>query len=118
VPGVPGVPRVPGVPGVPRVPGCPKVIEALLEGKIGGPWQILGWTWPTIHGPYAVAYDLAFDGVKTRMFELASITASGNRPMGRASCVAEFRRARSLRSREALRRPETPAARTACARQD
>jgi hypothetical protein len=44
-----------------------KALEALLEGKIGGPWQILGWTWPTIHGPYPVPYDLVFDGVKTRM---------------------------------------------------
>jgi hypothetical protein len=44
-----------------------KALEALLEGKIGGPWQILGWTWPTMHGPYPVSYDLAFDGVKTRM---------------------------------------------------
>ena len=44
-----------------------KALEALLGGKIGGPWQILGWTWPTIHGPYPVPYDLSFDGVKTRM---------------------------------------------------
>ena len=42
-------------------------IEELLGGKIGGPWEILGWTWPKVHGPYPVAYDLAFDGVKTRI---------------------------------------------------
>jgi hypothetical protein len=42
-------------------------IEALLEGKIGGPWEVLGWTWPKVHGPYAVSYDLTFDGVNTRL---------------------------------------------------
>jgi hypothetical protein len=41
-------------------------IESLLSGKIGGPWEVLGWTWPTVHGPYAVSYDLTFAGVKTR----------------------------------------------------
>ena len=42
-------------------------IETLIGGKVGGPWGTLGWTWPTVHGPYAVAYDLFFDGVKTRI---------------------------------------------------
>ena len=42
-------------------------IEELLEGKIGGPWGVLGWTWPTVHGPYAADYDLVFDSVKTRL---------------------------------------------------
>jgi len=42
-------------------------IEQLLGGQIGGPWQILGWTWPTVHGPYATAYELKFDGVKSSM---------------------------------------------------
>ena len=42
-------------------------IEVLLGGKAGGPWAVLGWTWPKVHGPYAVVYDLAFDGVKTRL---------------------------------------------------
>jgi len=41
-------------------------IEVLLGGKAGGPWGVLGWTWPKVHGPYAASYDLAFDGVKTR----------------------------------------------------
>jgi hypothetical protein len=43
------------------------VIETLIGGKVGGPWGVLGWTWPRVHGPYAVAYDLAFDGVNTRI---------------------------------------------------
>lgn len=42
-------------------------IEALVGGKIGGPWGVLGWTWPTIHGPFAAAYDVQFDGVKSRI---------------------------------------------------
>jgi hypothetical protein len=42
-------------------------IETLVGGKVGGPWGILGWTWPKIHGPYAVAYDLKLDGVNSRI---------------------------------------------------
>ena len=42
-------------------------IETLLSGKVGGPWGILGWTWPKVHGPYAVAYELTFDGVNSRL---------------------------------------------------
>ena len=41
-------------------------IETLLGGKIGGPWETLGWTWPRVHGPYPVAYDITFDGVHTK----------------------------------------------------
>ncbi len=41
-------------------------IETLLGGKVGGPWEVLGWTWPKVHGPYPVAYDLVFDGIRTR----------------------------------------------------
>jgi hypothetical protein len=42
-------------------------IEVLLGGKVGGPWGVLGWTWPKIHGPYATTYDLVFDGVRSHM---------------------------------------------------
>jgi len=42
-------------------------IEELLGGKIGGPWGVLGWTWPTIHGPFAASYDIVFDGVHSRL---------------------------------------------------
>jgi hypothetical protein len=42
-------------------------IEVLLGGKVGGPWGTLGWTWPTVHGPYAASYTIAFDGVKTHL---------------------------------------------------
>ena len=41
-------------------------IDTLLAGKVGGPWEVLGWTWPKVHGPYPVAYDLVFDGIRTR----------------------------------------------------
>jgi hypothetical protein len=42
-------------------------IEKLIGGNVGGPWGILGWTWPKIHGPYAVPYELVFDGVNSRI---------------------------------------------------
>ena len=42
-------------------------IERLISGAVGGPWGILGWTWPKIHGPYATSYDVSFDGVNTRV---------------------------------------------------
>jgi hypothetical protein len=42
-------------------------IETLVGGKVGGPWGILGWTWPKVHGPYTVAYALTLDGVNTRI---------------------------------------------------
>ena len=42
-------------------------IEVLLGGKVGGPWGVLGWTWPTIHGPHAVAYTVDFNGVRSRL---------------------------------------------------
>jgi hypothetical protein len=42
-------------------------LEVLLGGKTGGPWAVLGWTWPTVHGPYAASYDLNFDGANSRL---------------------------------------------------
>jgi hypothetical protein len=42
-------------------------IDVLLAGKSGGPWEILGWTWPKVHGPFTTTYELTFDGVKSRM---------------------------------------------------
>jgi hypothetical protein len=42
-------------------------IETLIGGDAGGPWGVLAWTWPTIHGPKPVPYDLHLDGVKTRV---------------------------------------------------
>lgn len=42
-------------------------IEKLVSGDVGGPWGVLGWTWPTVHGPYDVAYEVDFAGVNTRI---------------------------------------------------
>jgi hypothetical protein len=42
-------------------------ISKLVSGDVGGPWGVLGWTWPTVHGPVAVAYDLHVDGMQTRL---------------------------------------------------
>ena len=44
-----------------------RAIETLIEGKSGGPWGILGWTWPTIHGPFPASYDFLVDGVNTKL---------------------------------------------------
>jgi hypothetical protein len=42
-------------------------IAALVGGDHGGPWGVLAWTWPTVEGPQAVAYELELDGLNTRM---------------------------------------------------
>lgn len=42
-------------------------IETLIGGTVGGPWQILGWTWPKAHGPFAATYEITLDGVKSRI---------------------------------------------------
>ena len=32
-----------------------RAISTLVDGKVGGPWGVLAWTWPTLHGPTRVA---------------------------------------------------------------
>lgn len=44
-----------------------EAIATLVKGGVGGPWGILGWTWPKVHGPKAVPYDFVIDGVHTRL---------------------------------------------------
>lgn len=44
-----------------------EAIATLIGGSVGGPWGVLGWTWPKIHGPLAVPYDLQFNGVDSRL---------------------------------------------------
>jgi len=44
-----------------------QAIETLVGGDVGGPWGILAWTWPTIHGPHPVPYELELAGITTRM---------------------------------------------------
>ena len=43
-----------------------EAIATLLAGKSGGPWGTLAWTWPTIHGPFDVEYEMDIDGMHTR----------------------------------------------------
>jgi hypothetical protein len=38
-------------------------IAMLTGGDHGGPWGVLAWTWPTVHGPHFVHYELSLDGV-------------------------------------------------------
>jgi hypothetical protein len=52
-------------------------IHTLAKGEVGGPWGVLGWTWPTLHGPHAVPYELELAGIRSRvragdLFELES----------------------------------------------
>lgn len=42
-------------------------IETLVGGGVGGPWGVLAWTWPTAHGPYAVPFEVALEGLATRV---------------------------------------------------
>lgn len=42
-------------------------IMTLVGGKVGGPWGILAWTWPTIHGPRSVQYAIEQNGINSRI---------------------------------------------------
>jgi hypothetical protein len=44
-----------------------EAIATLLSGRFGGPWGILAWTWPKVHGPKAVPYEFSADGVRARL---------------------------------------------------
>jgi len=44
-----------------------EAIETLVGGDVGGPWGILAWTWPTVHGPKRVPYELELDDVNSRV---------------------------------------------------
>jgi hypothetical protein len=43
------------------------VIHTLVQGGEGGPWGVLAWTWPTLHGPEAVPYELELAGIHSRV---------------------------------------------------
>jgi hypothetical protein len=54
-------------------------IATLLSGDAGGPWSVLAWTWPTVHGPKPVPYAVKLEGVNSRVkagdsFEVVSET--------------------------------------------
>jgi hypothetical protein len=42
-------------------------IATLVRGEVGGPWGVLAWTWPTIHGPLPVPYEVELNGIATRV---------------------------------------------------
>lgn len=44
-----------------------EAIATLVGGEVGGPWGVLGWTWPTIHGPVSASYDVELAGIGTRI---------------------------------------------------
>jgi hypothetical protein len=52
-------------------------IETLVGGTVGGPWGVLAWTWPKVHGPYNASYDVVFDGVNSKLKCGASLEIEG-----------------------------------------
>jgi hypothetical protein len=42
-------------------------IGTLVSGDAGGPWGVLGWTWPTVYGPKAVPYEVEVAGISSRV---------------------------------------------------
>ncbi len=42
-------------------------VSRLIAGELGGPWGVLAWTWPTLHGPIPVPYELDIAGVRSRV---------------------------------------------------
>lgn len=42
-------------------------IATLVDGGVGGPWGVLAWTWPTVHGPFPVRYEIEEDGLSSRV---------------------------------------------------
>ncbi len=44
-----------------------EALATLLQGGVGGPWGILAWTWPKVHGPKPVPYHLVLDGVHSHL---------------------------------------------------
>jgi hypothetical protein len=73
-------------------------ILTLAKGEAGGPWGVLGWTWPTLRGPELVPYELELNGLRSHVragdeFELelepisnpvtgAEVTPSATLPQG------------------------------------
>jgi len=44
-----------------------EAIAALVGGDAGGPWGVLAWTWPTVHGPEPVPYEVEVAGLESRV---------------------------------------------------
>ena len=47
--------------------GQRQAFSRLIAGELGGPWAVLAWTWPTLHGPVAVPYELELAGLNSRV---------------------------------------------------
>lgn len=43
-----------------------EAVATLVGGTVGGPWGVLGRTWPTVHGPFPVQYEIE-DGLGSRV---------------------------------------------------
>jgi len=44
-----------------------QAIATLVGGSVGGPWGVLGWTWPKLHGTIALPYTVTNDGITSRV---------------------------------------------------
>ena len=44
-----------------------EAVGRLIAGEHGGPWGVLAWTWPTLHGPVPVPYELELAGLNSRL---------------------------------------------------
>ena len=44
-----------------------QAIATLVGGQVGGPWKVLAWTWPKLHGPSLVDYTVVLDGIHSRV---------------------------------------------------
>jgi hypothetical protein len=42
-------------------------VATLMRGEAGGPWGVLAWTWPKVHGPVSVPYEITFHGLASRL---------------------------------------------------
>ena len=42
-------------------------VARLVAGDLGGPWAVLAWTWPTLHGPVPVPYEVELAGIHSRV---------------------------------------------------
>ena len=44
-----------------------EAIATIVRGDVGGPWGILAWTWPTVHGPKLVPFEVELNGIESRI---------------------------------------------------
>jgi hypothetical protein len=44
-----------------------EAIQTLVGGEVGGPWGILAWTWPTVHGPKPASFEVELNGIESRV---------------------------------------------------